>query len=137
MDTHGNSEIEEAQAEIKAHITDLFDAFLAKDRGAIRRGHTRDWTGFQIPSKQMIRGIDHYMNAAETLLNSLKAVRYEFLEMEVEIHGDIGLAYYIARDWIQESGGESTVLIRALDVYRRDDGVWNQSGSNICVIADD
>ncbi len=124
------------EEEIEAHVRGLFDAFLTKDRDAIESGHTADWKGFQIPSKQIVRGIDQYMAAADDLLASLKAVRYEFLEMDVDVYGDIALVYYVARDWLQDGDKETTVLIRALDVYRRESGAWNQAGSNICVIAD-
>ena len=126
-----------AEAEIEAHVRGLFDAFLAKDINAIREGHREDWTGFQIPSRKIIRGIDDYMVAARDLLASLKAVRYEFLEMDIQLHGDFALVYYVARDWLEDDDGESTVLIRALDVYRLEHGSWNQAGSNINVLADD
>ncbi len=124
------------EKKIEAHVRGLFDAFLAKDRDAIESGHTADWKGFQIPSKQIVRGIDQYMAAADDLLASLKAVRYEVLEMDVDVYGDIALVYYVARDWLQDGDKETTVLIRALDVYRRESGAWNQAGSNSCVIAD-
>ncbi len=132
VDTH-----QDAKAEIEAHVRGLFDAFLAKDVGAIRKGHRDDWTGFQIPSKRIIHGIDEYMDAAHDLLASLRAVRYEFLEMDIQVHDDFALVYYVARDWLEGDDGETTVLIRALDVYRLEDGAWNQAGSNICVLADD
>lgn len=115
----------------------LFDAFLRKDTDAIRNGHRNDWMGFQIPSKSIIRGIDEYMAAAHELLASLRAVRYEFLEFDIQVHGELALVYYIARDWLETDTGESTVLIRALDVYICDAGSWNQAGSNICVLQDD
>ncbi len=127
----------DAEAEIEAHVRGLFDAFLAKDTDAIRKGHRADWTGFQIPSKRIIRGIDEYMEAAHELLASLRAVRYEFLEMDIQVDGDVALVYYVARDWLANDEGETTVLIRALDVYRLEQGSWNQAGSNICVLADD
>ena len=125
------------EEEIGAHVRGLFEAFLAKDREAIESGHTADWKGFQIPSKRIVRGIDDYMAAADDLLASLKAVRYEFLDMDIDVYGDIALVYYVARDWLQDGDEVTTVLIRALDVYRRENDAWNQAGSNICVIADD
>lgn len=125
------------EKEIESHIRGLFDAFLGKDRDAIESGHTADWKGFQIPSKRIVRGIDDYMVAADNLLASLKAIRYEFLEMDIDVYGDIALVYYVARDWLQDGDEETTVLIRALDIYRRESGAWNQAGSNICVMTDD
>jgi ketosteroid isomerase-like protein len=98
---------------IRAHVHSLFDAYLRKDRAAIRAGHTADWRGFPIRARHLVRGIDEYMREAEGLLQHLRAVRYEMLDMEVQVHGDL----------------------RARDVYRREpDGAWNQCGSNICAL---
>ena len=89
-----------AEAEIRSHVEGLFDAFLANDRDALRDGRVADWRGFQIPSTTLIRGVDRYMVDLETALQNLKVTRYEFLEFEVDVHDDIALVYYIARDWL-------------------------------------
>jgi ketosteroid isomerase-like protein len=123
-------------AEIKLHVEALFDAFLAKDRKTLRDGRIEDWTGFQIPSTALIRGVDRYMVDLESALKNLAVTRYEFLDFEVDIHDDVALVYYVARDWLDTDDGEKTILVRALDVYgRRPDG-WIQIGSNICVLPD-
>ena len=127
---------DEAAAEIRSHVEGLFDAFLAKDRDALRDGRVADWIGFQIPSTTLIRGVDRYMVDLETALQSLKVTRYEFLEFEVDVHDDIALVYYIARDWLDTPDGEETALVRALDVYQRRSDGWIQIGSNICVLPD-
>ena len=123
--------------QIAAHIRGLFDAFIRKDRAAIRAGHTEDWKGFQIKSTRLVRGIDDYMAAADQVLGSLRAVRYEFLDMDIEIHGDVAIVFYAARDWIiGDDGKEKTVLLRSVDIYRRENGGWNQCGSHICAMPD-
>ena len=123
-------------AEIRRHVEDLFDAFLAKDRAALRNGRIEDWMGFQIPSTSLVRGVDSYMVDLETALENLKVTRYEFLEFEVDVHTDVALVYYVARDWLNTPDGETTILVRALDVYGLEPDGWIQIGSNICLVPD-
>ena len=123
-------------AEIRRHVEDLFDAFLAKDRAALRSGRIEDWMGFQIPSTSLIRGVDSYMVDLETALENLEVTRYEFLEFEVDVHTDVALVYYVARDWLNTPEGEKTILVRALDVYGLESDGWIQIGSNICLVPD-
>ena len=123
-------------AEIRRHVEDLFDAFLAKDRAALGSGRIEDWMGFQIPSTSLIRGVDSYMVDLETALENLEVTRYEFLEFEVDVHTDVALVYYVARDWLNTPEGEKTILVRALDVYGLESDGWIQIGSNICLVPD-
>jgi ketosteroid isomerase-like protein len=127
---------EEATAEIRGHVEALFDAFLAKDRAALRNGRVEDWRGFQIPSTTLIRGVDDYMVDLETALQNVAVTRYEFLDFEVDVRGDVALVYYVARDWLNTPQGETTILVRALDVYGLEDEGWIQIGSNICLVPD-
>lgn len=125
-----------AAAEIRSHVEALFEAFLAKDRNALRDGRAKDWRGFQIPSTTLIRGVDDYMVDLETALQNVAVTRYEFLDFEVDVHSDVALVYYVARDWLSSPEGETTILVRALDVYGLKDGGWIQIGSNICLVPD-
>jgi len=128
--------VSDIAAEIRRHVESLFDAFLSKDRATLRRGRAEDWKGFQIPSTGLIRGVDGYMVDLETALENLEVTGYEFLDFEVDVHGDVALVYYVARDWLSTPDGERTILVRALDVYEsRIDG-WIQIGSNICLVPD-
>ncbi len=123
-------------AEIRLHVEALFDAFLAKDRKTLRDGRIEDWRGFQIPSTALIRGVDRYMVDLESALENLAVTRYEFLDFEVDVHDDVALVYYVARDWLDTEDGEKTILVRALDVYELQPDGWIQIGSNICVLPD-
>ena len=125
-----------ASIEIRGHVEALFEAFLAKNRVVLRNGRIEDWKGFQIPSTALIRGVDDYMVDLETALENVAVTRYEFLDFEVDLHGDVALAYYVARDWLATPEGETTILVRALDVYERRHDGWIQIGSNICLIPD-
>lgn len=128
----------EATKEIRSHVETLFAAFLSGDRPTLRAGRLPDWRGFQISSTHLITGVDEYMSELETVLGSLRVERYEFLDFEIDLIGDLALVFYVARDWLQPGDGRpKTVLIRALDVYRYIAGRWIQAASNISSIADD
>ncbi len=126
----------EAAAEIRSHVEALFEAFLSKDRDALRKGRVENWRGFQIPSTTLIRGVGDYMVDLETALQNVTVTRYEFLDFEVDVRGNVALVYYVARDWLNTPEGETTILVRALDVYGLEDDGWIQIGSNICLVPD-
>jgi len=120
---------------ILAHIHAIFQAFLRKDREAIRRMHRADWVGFQGPSVKIERGLADYMVNAEKSLQNLDGLGYELLDTEVQLFGDLALVYYVARyDYRDKSGHEGSLPLRSIDVYRRENGEWNQAGSHISVI---
>jgi ketosteroid isomerase-like protein len=127
---------------IRDHVVSLFDAFLAGDLETLRSGRTTDWKGFQIGSTRLVRGIDDYMMELEQVIGGLKVDRYEFLDCEVDVEGDLGIVYYLARDYLSDTElgdvapAPRTVLIRSIDIYRRLDGSWIQVGSNICALTD-
>lgn len=128
--------------EIRRHVISLFDAYLAGDLNTLRRGRIPEWKGFQIRSTRLIRGVDEYVSELEAVVGGLEVEKYELLDFEVDVEGDIALVYYLARDFLEtdETGTgrpvPPTVLIRSIDAYRRVDGSWIQAGSNICAIAD-
>jgi ketosteroid isomerase-like protein len=119
---------------ILEHIHAIFQAYLRKDRAAIRRGHTEDWRGFVARSRSLIRGIEAYMEGAEESLAAFEGVRYEILDSEIHVHGDHATVFYLARYWIRTDSGERPIGLRAVDLYRRDPEGWNQWGSNICLV---
>ncbi len=121
--------------EIIAHIHTIFQAYLRQDREALRRTHTHDWTGFQGPSVKIERGIDDYMVNAENSLQNLRGTGYELLDTEVQLYGDLALVYYVARyDYLDRDGRAGSLPLRSIDVYRRENGRWNQCGSHITTI---
>ncbi|HEU4521349.1 MAG TPA: nuclear transport factor 2 family protein [Thermoanaerobaculia bacterium] len=124
------------RAAILEHIHGIFRAYLARDRAAIERMHTKDWVGFQGPSQQIERGIADYMRNADRSLQSLQGTGYELLDVEVQLYGDMALVYYVARyDYRSIADGkEGSLRLRSIDVYRREGDGWNQCGSHIAVI---
>lgn len=121
--------------EIVAHIHGLFQAYIRRDREAIRTGHTDDWRGFQVRSTKLVRGIDAYMENADRILQTLRGRRYELLDVDVHLYGDVAVVYYVADYWIDgPDGKEERLGLRSVDIYRREPGGWNQCGSNICAL---
>ena len=121
------------EQQILDHIHGIFRAYLGKDRETIRRTHTQDWTGFQVSSREMVRGIDAHMRNANATLDNTTPLGYELIDTEISVYGDIAIVHYLAsytyRDEVDE---EHMVRLRSADIYRKDDGHWNQCGSNIC-----
>lgn len=126
---------EEDRQAILAHIDGLFRAYFRGDREAIRRGHTEDWTGFQIGSREIVRGIDAYMKNADAVLARFKGVRYILEDVQIDLQGDRAIVFYVAREWIlDENGREKEIRLRSIDLYRREPGGWNQYGSHIGLV---
>jgi len=121
---------------ILRHIHSIFQAYLRQDHDAIRRTHTRDWTGFQGPSTKIERGIEDYMKNAVESMDRFQGTGYELLDTEVQLHGDVGIVFYVARyDYRDKKTGETGSLpLRSVDIYCRENEEWNQCGSHIGVI---
>lgn len=130
-----NTEVESDTKVILEHIKSIFQAYLNRDREAIRRLHTDDWIGFQGPSMQIERGIDAYMKNAEKSLEAFHGSGFQLLDTEVQVFGDVAIIYYIARyEYRNPNGSAGTVPLRSADIYRRIDSQWNQIGSHIAPI---
>ncbi len=123
---------------VLAHVRSIFEAFLRQDRETIRRTHSDDWTGFLGPSTRIERGVDAYMKHAEASLATFRGTGYELLETEVQVLGDVAIVFYVARyDYRDTVGDPGALPLRAIDLYRRQDGEWIQFGSHITPISAD
>lgn len=47
---------------IRAHIDSIFQAFIKKDLAALRATHAENWLGYLEGSREMIKGVDSYMD---------------------------------------------------------------------------
>jgi len=125
--THGDD-----RQRILDHIHGIFRAYIDKDRETIRATHTEDWTGFLGPSTRIERGIGDYMRHAETSLQSFDGTGYELLDTEIQFHGDVAIVFYVARyDLRDKDGAARSLMLRSIDLYRRQEGEWIQFGSHI------
>jgi len=50
------------RAAIRAHIDSIFQAFIKKDLAALRATHAQNWLGYLEGSREMIKGVDAYMD---------------------------------------------------------------------------
>ena len=121
------------KAAILAHVHSIFQAFVDQDREKIRATHTEDWTGFQTGARSITRGLDAYM---ENIGFSNPMQRYEIEDVDIQVHGDTAVVYYIANWWSHLKNFDEylQMRVRSVDIYRREDSGWIQSGSNIDVI---
>ena len=120
------------------HINEIFEAFLRRDREAIKSAHSDDWVGFLGPSSSIERGIDAYMANVDTSLKSFTGKSFEILDTELQFYGEICIVYYVARyDYEDDKGELQGLPLRSVDIYRRQNGDWIQAGSHISVIPSD
>jgi ketosteroid isomerase-like protein len=117
---------------IQAHIDAVFDAYIRKDREDLRKTHAENWRGFLSSSRQIIRGIDEYMQQAEPFLSSTyKIESYRILDMDIVFYGDIAFVSYIADLDLNTQGQVSHNKLRVVDLYVKSGGHWNQAGSQV------
>lgn len=117
------------------HIRSIFEAYIGRDRDTIRRTHSKDWIGFQGPSTTIERGIEAYMKNADASLQHFHGTGYELIETEVQIFGDVGIVYYVARyDFRDVEGNTGSLPLRSVDIYKREADGWTQIGSHITPI---
>lgn len=117
---------------IRKHIDSIFEAYRRGDRPTVRATHADDWLGFIRTSDGVVRGLEHYMRDADRILESGVSLReWEILDFEIRFHGEVGIVAYVAR--ILSTHGERRIeaRIRALDVYRKRHGEWEQVASNV------
>jgi ketosteroid isomerase-like protein len=125
-------DVEADREAILRHIRSIFDAYIRQDRETIRKTHADDWVGFLGPSTGIERGIAKYMENAERSLQGARGMGYEILDTEIQIYGDLAVAYYLARYDLRTPAGELVSMgLRSVDIYRREQGHWNQAGSHI------
>ncbi|HEY7509142.1 MAG TPA: nuclear transport factor 2 family protein [Vicinamibacteria bacterium] len=122
---------------IRAHIEQIFAAYMRRDRAAVRATHAREWRGFIRPSRGIVRGLEQYMREAEPILAGPgRMTAWEITEFDVLFHGDVALVPYVARIEWEEDGVRHPDVLRVLDVYAREDGHWNQVGSQVATHPD-
>ncbi len=127
-----NDKREADRQAIRAHIESVFQAYMKKDHATLRATHAKDWRGFIRPSRTIIRGIDEYMRAAESILSGpANFTNYRILDFDVVFNGDVATVSYIADLEWQFEGVNYPDKLRVLDVYAKEKGHWNQTASNV------
>ncbi len=123
--------------QILQHIHSIFRGFLDRDRRALRETHSQDWRGFTVGAETMVRGIDAYMDRAERFFATSTTLGYELLDVDIGVHGDVAIVFYLARYSFRKEGVDHTIHLRSVDIYEKRSGQWIQTGSNICTVPSD
>src|SRR5205085_10940847 len=74
-------------AAILEHVDSIFRAYERRDLDALRATHSPDWTGFQLPSRRIERGLEAYMRNAELSLATWRGTGHELLETDLQLFG--------------------------------------------------
>jgi ketosteroid isomerase-like protein len=119
---------------IRAHVDKIFRAFINKDAATLRATHDENWRGFLEGSRQVIRGVDQYMNAVGGALASPYGMTgYKMREFDIVFYGDTAFITYVADVEGKTPAGTSRRVLRVDDLYVKKDGQWIQAGSNTAI----
>jgi hypothetical protein len=115
---------------IHQHIDQIFEAYIRSDRPAIQATHSEQWRGYISTSRQIIRGIDQYMEAADNIQKATRMTGYKILDLDTVFYGDVAVVPYIAQVELDIGGAHIASKLRVLDVYAKMNGHWIQVASN-------
>jgi len=118
------------RAVIKAHIESIFQAFINKDNAALRATHAENWLGYLGEGRQMIKGIDDYMQWNEQDPKQPYGMKsYKLREFDMIFKGDAAFVCFVADVESNRPDVQSQRALRICDFYTKDNGKWIQSGS--------
>ncbi len=138
MTARARSREAKERAAVVTVLDGIFAAYVRGDRNAIARRHTFDWVGFGRTGRRVTRGLEEYMvGATYALTGPYRPVRYEILDREVVLRGDVAVVPYTARYVLSQGGTEIRIVFRSLDVFRREADGWQQWSSNLCTMLDE
>ena len=116
---------------IRAHIDSIFQAFIRKDRDALRATHHRNWLGYLEGSREMIKGVDGYMDYNYVDPSSPYGMKsYKMREFDMIFKGDAAFVCFTADVDAHTPNGPSSRVLRISDFYTKENGKWIQTGSD-------
>lgn len=116
---------------IRAHIDSIFQAFIKKDVAALRATHAQNWLGYLEGSRTMIKGIDGYMDWNQVDPKSPYGMKsYKMREFDMIFKGDAAFVCFVADVESNTPNGLFHRVLRISDFYTKQDGKWNQNGSD-------
>src|SRR6188474_987560 len=116
---------------IRAHIDSIFQAFIKKDAAALRATHAENWLGYLEGSREMIKGIDGYMdwNSVDPK-NPYGMKSYKMREFDMIFKGDAAFVCFVAEVESNTPNGPYHRVLRISDFYTKQNGQWIQTGSD-------
>ncbi len=120
------------RAAIRAHIDRIFRAFIHKDSSELRATHAPNWLGYLEGSRQMIRGVDEYMNWSGYFEagSPYGMTGYKMREFDMIFQGDAAFVAFIADVDSNTPAGPFHRTLRITDFYTKQGGAWIQTGSD-------
>ncbi len=116
---------------IRMHIDSIFQAFIKKDTAALRATHAANWLGYLEGSREMIKGVEGYMDWNHVDPKSPYGMKsYKFREFDMIFKGDAAFVCFIADIESNWPGAPPRRALRICDFYTKDNGKWIQSGSD-------
>ena len=116
---------------IRAHIDSIFQAFIKKDAAALRATHAENWLGYLEGSRQMIKGVEGYMEWNQVDPKSPYGMKsYKMREFDMIFKGDAAFVCFVADVESNWPGAPPHRVLRICDFYTKDNGKWIQSGSD-------
>src|SRR5881227_778032 len=130
--TENNQDDRAADREaIRAHIDSSFQAFIKKDAAALRATHATNWLGYLEGSREMIKGVDAYMDWNQVDPKSTYGMKsYKFREFDMIFKGDAAFVCFVADVDSNTPNGPFHRALRICDFYAKNNGQWIQSGSD-------
>jgi ketosteroid isomerase-like protein len=116
---------------IRAHIDSIFQAFIKKDLAALRATHAQNWLGYLEGSREMIKGIDGYMDWNQVDPKSPYGMKsYKMREFDMIFKGDAAFVCFVPEIDSMTPNGPYHRALRICDFYTKTNGQWIQSGSD-------
>ena len=121
------------RAAIRTHIDRIFQAFIHKDIGELRATHAANWLGYLQGSRNMIRGLDEYMNTNAPIFDPhspFGMTGYKMREFDMIFKGDAAFVAFVAGVEYKTPDGPFERTLRITDFYTKENGAWIQTGSD-------
>jgi ketosteroid isomerase-like protein len=125
------------RAAIRAHIDSIFQAFIKKDAAALRATHAENWLGYLEGSREVIKGIDGYMDWNQVDPKSPYGMKsYKMREFDMIFKGDAAFVCFVADVESVTPNGPFHRALRISDFYTKQNGQWIQNGSDTALHAE-
>jgi ketosteroid isomerase-like protein len=105
---------------IRAHIDSIFQAFIKKDAAALRATHAENWLGYLEGSREMIKGIEGYMEWNNVDPKSPYGMKsYKMREFDMIFKGDAAFVCFVADVESVTPNGPHHRALRISDFYTK------------------